>query len=98
MYLKVHEGQGKKIVAVCDKELVGRVLEEGDKFIDLDTYRSFYVGKLSTRKEVSDALEDFSSANFVGRKAVGVVLELGIAGEESVMYIKDIPYIQIYKF
>lgn len=97
MYLKIHEGQGKKVVAVCDKELVGKVLEEGDRFIDIDTYRSFYVGELSTKEEVADALSDFSSANVVGKNSVNVVLKLGLADEESVMYINSIPYIQIYK-
>ncbi len=96
MYLKIHEQQGKKIIAVCDKELIGKILTDGNAYLDLDKYRGFYVGKLSSENEVKKSLKSFSSANIVGKNAVNMVLNVGLADKKDVMYINKIPYIQIY--
>ena len=98
MYLKVHEGSGTRIVAVCDEGLVGKVLEEKGACMDLDRYRAFYVGKEAKESEVKKELGNFNSANIVGEKSVKVALSMGLAGPKDVMYIKKTPYIQIYRF
>jgi uncharacterized protein len=97
VYLRIHQGGGGRIVAVCDEDLIGRVLEDGATFMDLDRYRGFYVGSKAGAEAVKEALRAFSSANIVGKEAVGVALSMGIAGKEDVMYIKRTPYIQIYR-
>ena len=97
MYLKIHENQRGKIVAVCDAELIGKVLEEQGRELDLERYRSFYVGEKVGEESVRKALERFGSANIVGKNAIDVVLDMGLADGEDVMYIKKIPYMQIYR-
>lgn len=97
MYVKVHEGERGRIVAVCDKDLIGKVLEEGDLFLDLDKYRGFYVGELAGRERVEELLSDFASVNLVGRRCVDIALAMGIADDDDVIYIKETPHIQIYK-
>ena len=97
MYLKVTEKEGKKVVAVCDTELLGQVFEEGNAILDLKTYQSFYKGEEATAEEVAKALVDFGSANLVGKKAVGIALKKGLANEEDVKYIKNVPHLQLYR-
>jgi hypothetical protein len=97
MYVKVHDGESGRVVAACDRELVGQVLEEGDKYLDLNTYRNFYVGELSGEEKLKEKLSDFASANLVGRRSVGIAVGIGIANEDDIMYINGTPYIQIYK-
>ncbi len=97
MYVKVHDGESGRIVAACDKKLIGKVLEEGDKFLDLDTYRNFYVGEISEEEKLKETLSSFASANLVGSKSVGIAVSMGIASEDDIMYINETPYIQIYK-
>jgi len=97
MYLKIHETDKGKIVAACDKELIGQILEEGDMYMDLKAYKDFYVGELADRNSVKNALSSFSSANLVGKKVVGIAVEEGVISQEYIKYIKDVPYIQIYK-
>ena len=97
MFLKIHEGSGTKVVAVCDEDLIGRVLEGEGVFMDLDRYRGFYIGEKAGPDEVKRALAGFGSANVVGKESVGVVLKMGLARRVDVMYIKQTPYIQIYK-
>ncbi|MBD3390095.1 DUF424 family protein, partial [Candidatus Micrarchaeota archaeon] len=65
MYLKVSEKEGNRIVAACDRELLGKVFVEGEAMLDLETYREFYAGGEATEEDVGKALEKFSSANLV---------------------------------
>lgn len=97
MYLKVTEREGQRVVAVCDKELLGKVFEEHGKVIDLQKYSYFYKGDIAGVDEVTEALSDFSSANLVGKKAVGTAIVLGLAEESEVRKIASVPHLQLYK-
>jgi hypothetical protein len=97
IYLKIHESAGQKVVAACDVGLIGKTLTDGKIYLDLDMHRGFYVGERAGGNEVGKALGSFTSANLVGKNAVDVALGMGIASADDVMYIKRIPYIQIYR-
>lgn len=96
MYMKVHKSAKGTIVALCDKELIGKILEDRDRYIDLDKYRSFYVGELVTKEQARNALISFNSINVVGKKSVDLLIELEIVHPNDVVYIKKIPYVQVY--
>ncbi len=97
MYLKVHSSARGRVVAVCDEDLLGKVLEDKDACMDLARYRSFYEDALVGADEVEEALRSFDSANIVGEEAVAVAMKMGLIGKKDVMYIKKTPYIQIYR-
>jgi len=99
MYMKVMENETGNIVAVCDKELIGKVLSEGDVALDLKTYASFYKGDLVDEKKASSALAhgDTVSMNLVGERAVGIAKKLGIVPKGAVMLISGVPHVQVYK-
>lgn len=79
MYIKIHESEEGKIVAACDKELIGKTFDNGKINLDLKTYSNFYKGKEATKEGLKKALKNFFSANLVGKKAVSVALEGGFA-------------------
>ena len=97
MYLKIHENAEGRIVAVCDKDLIGKVFESKSLYLDLDKYRSFYIGELATEEMVKNALKRFTSVNIVGKKAVNVAVKNGLVGKDEIKYINKVPYIQVYK-
>ena len=97
MYLKIHESVGQRIVAACDEELIGKALTDGKIYLDLDMHRGFYVGDKADVAGLKKALGSFTSANLVGKNSVKVALGMGLADADEVMYIKRIPYIQIYR-
>ncbi|MBN2122242.1 DUF424 family protein [Candidatus Micrarchaeota archaeon] len=97
MYLKVRESPEGNVVAACDRELIGKVLEEGDSVLDLKAHSSFYVGEIAGQEQVRAALGDFASANLVGEKAVGVALKEGIVQKRDIKYINGVPHLQIYR-
>ena len=96
MYLKIHENPNGKIVAVCDEELIGKVLEEKDKYMDLDKHRNFYIGEKVSEEKVKVALKSFGSVNIVGKKSVKIATDMKLVSKDELMYINTVPYIQIY--
>ncbi len=96
MYLKIHDNPRGKIVAVCDEDLIGKVLESEDKYMDLDKYRNFYIGEVANEKKVKEALVNFGSVNIVGKKSIKIVVDMKLASKDDIMYINRVPYIQIY--
>lgn len=97
MYLKLHKTEKGTILAACDAELIGKVLTHGDIELNLKKHADFYKGEKVGEHEVAEALErEFDSINFVGKKVVNVVVKSGLVGQNDVMYIKNVPYIQIY--
>jgi hypothetical protein len=96
MYVRIHQTPQGRIVAACDRELLGSILDDGRTHLDLKAYREFYSGELVNEAGLEDALRDFSSANLVGKRAVGVALGMKLAREKDVIYINKTPHIQLY--
>ena len=93
MYLKIHKSY-RHVVAVCDKELIGKKFEEGKR--QLDVRESFFKGEEFGPQEVIkrmqlEVLED-ATFNIVGQRAVAAAIEVGIINKEHVTHIQGIPF------
>ena len=84
----------RDVVAVCDKELIGKKFEEG-KF-QLDIKENFFKGKESSKEEVLEIMKNMkledSTFNLVGKKSISVALKAGIISEKGVKKINNIPF------
>ncbi|MBU2616636.1 MAG: DUF424 family protein [Nanoarchaeota archaeon] len=84
----------RDVVAVCDKELIGKVFEE-DRF-QLDIKENFYKGEEMSEEKVIDLLKFLSTEdatfNIVGKKSVNAALKAGVITEENVNEIQNIPF------
>jgi uncharacterized protein len=84
----------RDVVAVCDKELIGKKFEEG-KF-QLDVKESFFRGKEFSKKEVSEIMRDMkledSTFDIIGKRAVQTALETGIITKDGIGKIANIPF------
>jgi len=84
----------RDVVAVCDKELIGKKFEEG-KF-QLDVKENFFKGKESSKEEVSEIMRDMkledSTFNIIGEKSIKIALETGIISKEGIRKIDNIPF------
>ena len=95
MYFKIHERSGQRILAACDKELIGKILEEKGAILDLEKHASFYKGSPCTEAELLAEIPRATSVNLVGEKAVSAGLKSGLFKREEVKYINGIPHIQL---
>ena len=82
------------VLAVCDRELLGKVLEEKDIYFEVR--ESFYKGKEIDAKKLKKLMGEFDNINIVGEKAVGVAVSGNFASEENVIRIKKVPHVQIF--
>lgn len=84
----------RDVVAVCDKELLGKKFEEG-KF-QLDIKENFFKGREFSEQEVSEIMKEMkmedSTFNIVGEKSVKTALEGGIITKEGIGNIQGIPF------
>ncbi|MFH1448506.1 MAG: DUF424 family protein [Candidatus Micrarchaeota archaeon] len=96
MYLKIHKTNDQVVVALCDKELVGKILRDGNLVLDLKKYSSFYVGELTTPEKAKMSLKEATSINLVGKRSVDLAISDGLAEKGAERLIGCVPHLQIY--
>ncbi len=92
MIVKVHETKNGTIVAVVDKELLGKTFEQGDFQLDLTS--KYYQGEEMITEEVGDLIRNAYGVNLVGERTIKLAIEEGIVVEEIIKKIAGIPYYQ----
>ncbi|MBI5229187.1 DUF424 family protein [Candidatus Micrarchaeota archaeon] len=101
MYAKVHErmsaGRVVSVVAVCDQELVGKVLKQGSIALDLKTYKNFYCGELVEEQQAIELIKEADSLNLVGEKALKAVAKAIGVDVKAAKKISGVPHLQVYR-
>lgn len=101
MKAKVHqrvdrEGRTWHVTALCDQELLGKVLKEGDVTLDLSMYKSFYDGRTVTESEAIELLQRARNVNAVGPKSVECAKKALSVDARQVKKVQGVPHIHIY--
>ncbi len=99
IYLKIHDTENGKIVAMCDESLIDKVLEEGKLVIDIKNYSDFYMDKLISADDPRGIPERsrIVSANIVGKESVKVAVDCGVIEKGHVKTVNGVPYAHAYK-
>jgi len=92
MIVKVHEKDGRVLVAVTDSNLIGKKFSEGN--IRLDLTSDFYKGEEKTEEETGDLIRNADHVNLVGKKAIELAVKEGIIEEENIITIQEISHAQ----
>ncbi|MBI2671455.1 DUF424 family protein [Candidatus Woesearchaeota archaeon] len=93
MYVKIHNSQGREVVAICDEGILGKKFEEGDLFLDVS--ESFYKGEKKNEKEVEKILNEAENINLAGEKTISIALRLKVIDKENIIWIKGVPHAQL---
>ena len=95
-WVKIHHSRtGEVVVAVCDKELVGRKLTiKGG--VDVNVNKSFYCGVLIEPSELEKYIKQGTIINLLGQRAVEAAVRMGLAKRSAIIEIDGIPHLQIY--
>jgi uncharacterized protein len=94
MYLKLHNSEESTVVAVCDKSLLGKIITEGEK--ELNISEDFYKGELKNKEEVIEILKQATNANLIGEESISCGIEAKIISEENIIEIKGVKHAQFY--
>ena len=92
MIAKLHVKDDTTIVSCCDDELIGKIIEDGQKQLDLAS--DFYKGDKVSEIEAGDLIRNADQVNLVGKQSVAIGIKEGIIDQEHILKIKDIPYAQ----
>ncbi len=95
MYMKQYETERQLIVAVCDKEIIGKKFQDGELTLKLEP--SFYKGQDVSESEVKEALSCATIANIAGEKAIACAVECGCVEPDTVIFIEGIPHAQMIR-
>jgi hypothetical protein len=98
IYIKKYNTDNGVMLAMCDADLIDKVLKDGDIEINIKDYSDFYKGELVDSKNAKSIInaEGIQSANVIGKESVGAAIENSIIEETHVKRIKNVPYAQAY--
>ncbi len=93
MIVKKHIAPDKRLVlAVCDKELLGRVLEDDQMRLDLGS--EFYKGEEIDKKGLRALMKKAHMLNLVGENSVKCGIECGLVKDKNIIMINRVPHAQ----
>ncbi|KXS45016.1 DUF424 family protein [Methanolobus zinderi] len=95
MYLKIHRSGDNVIVALCDRELIGKTLKEGD--ISITISEDFYKGDLVSEDRVRDTLAGAGNINIFGERSVSCAIECGVVDKDCVRFIDGVAHAQVFR-
>lgn len=90
-YYKIHKTNFGSLIAICDKELIGKTLKNKD--IDFFINPRFY-GNEEIDERVLELIKDAKDGNVVGNNIVTLLLKNKIISKKSIMKIGNIKHAQ----
>ncbi|MCX8159269.1 MAG: DUF424 family protein [Candidatus Pacearchaeota archaeon] len=91
--IKIHHSY-RKVVAVCDSEIIGKKFEENNKQLDLR--ERFFKDKEFTKQEAISIMKKYAKEdatfNIVGKESISAAIEANIINKKCVMRVKNIPF------
>lgn len=93
---RITKYQGSVLLSICDLELVGTTLKDGELSINLS--KEYFQEQVIEEQQAPELLKACSIANLVGTRIVAQAINLRLANEFSVKRVSGIPFLMIYKF
>ena len=85
---------GGDILAVADKELIGKTLEDGE--IHFKVSKHFYHEDEVSEKELEETIVHHSNINLIGNIAFAIAQKKGLVSEKTGIKIAGVWHAQIY--
>ncbi|MFP4232789.1 MAG: DUF424 domain-containing protein [Candidatus Aenigmatarchaeota archaeon] len=85
--------EGQKVLAVCDKKLLGKVLEDEERSFEVK--ESFYGDETIDDKELLKKAEDSTIINAIGSDVVSLLIQNGFFEKDKVLKIDGVEHAQM---
>ncbi|MEK6922940.1 MAG: DUF424 family protein [Nanoarchaeota archaeon] len=93
--VKIHRGPCA-VVAICDKNLIGRTFSE--KNFEIKITEHFYRGESRNHYEVEKIMKEYDNLNIVGNESIKLAIKCGAVNKENVLVIRGVPHAQKVSF
>lgn len=95
VYAKLQKCGDYVLLAICDEELLGQVLKDGE--IVFKVGEEFYKGPKMPVNDAIQLIEESTVVNMVGTNIVNKAIDCGLVHPEAVLNICGVPHAQIVK-
>ncbi|MCD4740802.1 DUF424 family protein [archaeon] len=92
MIARMYDEQHEKLLAACDKELLGKTLQSNNLYLEIS--EEFYGNKTVTHEELNTLMDSCTIANLVGEKVISLAIEKKFVKKENTIDIQGIPHAQ----
>jgi uncharacterized protein len=91
--VKVHKSY-RWVVAICDVNVFGKKLIEGERVLDLSGgfFEGEAMGEEMAERIIIDANKEDATFNIAGEKSVALAKKLGLVKDEGIGEISGIPF------
>jgi hypothetical protein len=89
---KMHPAGDEKILAICDKSVLGETFEEKDLCIEVS--REFYFGAECGEEEALKLIRSATIVNAIGEGIISLMLKNDVIRGEMVLRVKGVPHAQ----
>ena len=93
---KVHIHGNRRVVAACDRDILGKEFNEDPRKIFVDPV--FYFQKMIQKDELLNLIETADIVNLVGNISVGIAIDASFVHPDHVIVIEGIKHAQIMAF
>ena len=99
IYIKIHGTDNGPMLALCDSNLIEKVLEEGELVINIKDYSEFYKGELINADDLAKHIDsnEVYSANIIGKESVDAAVQNRIIEKGNVKTVKKVPYAHAFR-
>ncbi len=94
MIVKIHNNEGKLVLAICDKDILGKKFSENNKQLDLTS--DFYKGEEMDEEELKELIKKAFMINAVGKKSVSFLEKEEMVSKDNTIEIDKIPHAQVF--
>lgn len=88
--------QGSMMVNICDEELIGNSVSEGE--LEISITKDYFAQQMIEEEEAAGLLRSCAIANLVGQRIVKKAVGMKLAPSMSVRTISGVPFLMIFKF
>ena len=90
IFVKEHIHNNRKLLAICDGNLIGKVFEEKNKVLNVS--KNFYHGEPMFEKDILKLIENNILLNIIGRESVNFALKNKLIDKKGIIKIRKIPH------
>ncbi len=93
--VRTNNYQKQSMLNICDADLLGKKIIQNDLTVHIS--ENYYGDRFVEKDEAESLLKNSSIINMVGKETVSLALKLGIASENAVKMISDVPFLIIFQ-
>lgn len=95
-WCKIVKTKTEILIAVCDKELLGKKIKIDDDFF-IKIKEEFYKERMIDEREAIDLMKKATIGNIFGERIVKLAEKIGLVSKENVIFFDGVPHAQFIK-